>query len=89
MILYNLLRYREAQSNALRLSVADKGLKNGVPDRRRNAGTVVPDANFQAGPISDRGYSDLAGVRRNRLTSIEDEVGNHAFETAGVEPAHS
>ncbi len=88
MILDNLLRYREAQSAALGLSVAHEGFKNGVLNRRGNAGAVIPDANLQAGSISGRGYDDLPRVRRNRLASIQDEIGDHPFETVGIEPAH-
>src|SRR5271156_6711121 len=88
MILDNLPRYREAQAAALGLSVAHKGLKNGVLNRRGDAGAVIPNANLQAGLIPGRGYDDPPRVRRNRLTSIQDEVGDHPFETVGIEPAH-
>src|SRR3984885_4201891 len=88
MILNNLLRYREAQAAALGLSVAHKGLKEGVLNRRGHAGAVIPNANLQAGLISGCGYDDPPRVRRNRLASIQDEVGDHSFETVGVEPAH-
>src|SRR5580658_2841070 len=88
MILDNLLRYRETQSASPGLSAAHKGLKNGVLNRRRDAGAVIPDANLQAGSISGCGYLDLPGVRRNRFASIKDEIGDHPFETGGIEPAH-
>src|SRR5271163_3363 len=88
MILDDRLRYREAQAAALGLSIAHKGLKNRVLNRRGNAGAVIPDANLQAGLISGRGYDDPPRVRRNRLASIQDEVGDHPFETVGIEPAH-
>src|ERR1700729_4218352 len=87
MILDNLLRYREAQAAALGLSVAHKGLKDGVLNRRGHAGAVIPNANLQAGLISVCGYDDPSRVRRNRLASIQDEVGKHPFETVGIEPA--
>src|ERR1700733_2105493 len=58
MILDNLLRYRETQAAALGLSVAYKGLKKGVLDRRWDAGSVIPNTNLQAGMISSRGYDD-------------------------------
>ena len=88
MILDNLLRYCETQSAAPGLSAAHKGLKNGVPNRRGDAGAVIPDANLQGGSISSRGYDDLPRVWRNRLASIQDQVGDHLFETVGIEPAH-
>jgi hypothetical protein len=43
---------------------------------------------LQAGSISGRGYHDLPRVRRNCLANIQDEVGEHRFETVGIEPAH-
>src|SRR5271167_2903830 len=88
MILDDLLCYSEAQPAAFGLSVAHKGLENGVLNCRGNAGAVIPDANLQVGSISGRGYDDLPGVRRNRLASIQDEVGDHPFEAVGIEPAH-
>src|ERR1700735_3442680 len=88
MILDELLRYRESQPATFGLSVAHKGLENRVLNCRGNAGAVIPDANLQVGSISGRGYDDLPGVRRNRLASIQDEVGDHSFEAAGIEPAH-
>src|ERR1700685_1773902 len=88
MILDDLLRYSEAQPAALSLSVAHKGLENGVPNRRGNAGAVIPDANLQVGSIAGRGYDDLSGVGRNRLASIHDEIGDHPLEAVGIEPAH-
>src|SRR5215469_5838857 len=88
MILDNLLRYREAQAATPRLSVAHKGLKDGVLNRRGDAGAVIPNGNFQAGLISGCGYDDLSRVRRHRLASIQDEVRDHPFETVGIEPAH-
>src|SRR5580693_4034765 len=88
MILNNLLRYRESQAVALGLSVAHKGLKDGVLNRRGHAGAVIPNTNLQAGLISGCRYDDPPRVRRNRLASIQDEVGDHPFETVGIEPAH-
>src|SRR5580704_7751554 len=88
MILGDLLRYREAQSAAFSLSVANKGLKNRILDRRGDARAVIPDANLQAISISGRGYDDLPRVRRNRLASVQYQVGNRPFETAGIKPAH-
>src|SRR5277367_5937160 len=88
MILNNLLRYREAQAAALGLSVAHKGLKDGGLNRRGDAGAVIPNGNLQAGLISGCGYDDPSRVRRNRLASIQDEVGDHPFETVGIEPAN-
>ena len=88
MILDNLLRYREAQAAAPGLSVAHKGFENGVLNRRGDAWAVIPNANLQAGLISGRGYDDPPRVRRNRLASIQDEVGYHPFETVGIEPAY-
>ena len=88
MILNNLLRYREAQAAALGLSVAHIGLKDGVLNRRGDAGAVIPNANLQAGLISGRGYDDPSRVRRNRLASIQNEVGDHPLETVGIETAH-
>src|ERR1700678_1906088 len=88
MVLDNLLRYREAQSAALGFSVAHKGLKDGFPNCRGDAGAVIPDANLQAGSISGCGYDDLPRVPRNRLAGIQDEVGDRLFETIGIEPAH-
>ena len=88
MILDNLLRYRETQSAAPGLSAAHKGLKNGVLNRRGDAGAVIPDTDLQTGSISGRGYDDLPRVRRNRLASIQDQVGDHPLETVGIEPAH-
>src|SRR5215469_419352 len=88
MILDNLLRYREAQAATPRLSVAHKGLKDGVLNRRGDAGAVIPNGNFQAGLISGCGYDDQSRLRRNRLASIQDEVRDHPFETVGIEPAH-
>ena len=87
MILDNLLRYREAQAAALGLSVAHKGLKNGALNRRGDAGAVIPNTNLQAGLISGCGYDDPSRVRRNRLASIQDEVGDRSLETVGIEPA--
>ena len=88
MILDNLLRYREAQAAALGLSVAHRGLKDGVLNRRRDAGAVIPNANMQAGLISSCGYDDPSRVWRNRLASIQDEVGDHPFEAVRIEPAY-
>ena len=88
MILNNLLRYREAQAAALGLSIAHKGLKDGVLNLRGHAGAVIPNANLQAGLISGCGYDDPPRVRRNRLTSIQDKVGDYPFETAGIKPAY-
>jgi len=88
MILNNLLRYCEAQAGALGLSIAHKWLKDGTLNRRGHAGAVIPNANLQAGLISGCGYDDPPRVRRNRLASIQDEVGDHPFETVGIEPAH-
>src|ERR1700685_1715291 len=88
MFLDDLLCDSEAQPAAFGLSVAHKGLENGVPNRRGNARAVIPDPNLQVGSISGRGYDDLPGVRRNRLASIQDEVGYHPFEAVGIEPAH-
>ena len=81
------LRYRESQSAAFGLSVARKGLKDGVSYRRRNAGAVIPDANLQPSAISGCGYDDLPRVWRDRLASVQDEVGDHSLHTARVEPA--
>jgi hypothetical protein len=67
MILDNLLGYRQAQSAALGLSVANEGLENGVLNPRGNAGAVIPDRQPQAGSISGAGYDDVPRVRRNRL----------------------
>src|SRR5580658_10627172 len=89
MTLDDLLRYSEAQPATLSLSVAHKGLENGVLNRRGNATAVIPDANLQVGSISGRGYDDLPGLRRNRLASIQHEVGDHPFETDGIEPSQS
>ena len=88
MVLDKLLRYRETQSAAPSLSAAHKRLKNGVLNCRGDAGAVIPDADLQTGSISGRGYDDLPRVRRNRLASIENEVGDHPFQTVGIEPAH-
>jgi hypothetical protein len=89
MILDDLLGYRKAQSATVGLSVAHKGFKNGVLYRRRNTWAVIPSANLQAGSISGGGYDDLPRVRRNRLSSIQDWIGDRPFETVGIEPAHS
>jgi hypothetical protein len=67
MILDNLLGYRQAQSAALGLSVANEGLENGVLNPRGNAAAVIPDRQPQAGSISGAGYDDVPRVRRNRL----------------------
>jgi hypothetical protein len=88
MILDNLFGYRKAQSATLCLSVGYEGFKSGVPNRRGNAGAIIPDANLQAGWISGGGYDDLPRVWRNRLASIQDEIGDHPFEAVGVEPTH-
>ena len=88
MVLDNLLRYRESQAAAFGLSVAHRGLKDGVLNRRGDAGAVIPNANLQTSLISGRGYDDLSRVLRNRLASIQDEVGDYPFETVGIEPAH-
>jgi len=88
MILDNLLHNREAQSAAFGLSVAHKWLKSGILYLRWDTGAVIPDPNLQAGVISHCGYDDLSRVRRYRLTSIQDEVGNRPLETVGIKPAH-
>src|ERR1700761_6835989 len=88
MILDNFLHYREAQSAAVHLSVAHKGLKDGIPNLHGNTGTVIPDANFQRGSLAGRGYHDPPRIRRDRLASIQDEVGDRSFEAVGIEPAH-
>ena len=88
MILDNFLRYRETQSAAFGLSVAHEWLKNRVLNHRGDAGAVIPDTNFQAGSIAGRADHDPPRIRRNRLASIRDEVGDHSFEAVGIEPAH-
>src|ERR1700685_1390505 len=88
MILDDLLRYGEAQPAAFGLSIAHKGLENGVLNRQGNAVAVIPEANLQVGSISGRGYDDLPGLRRNCLASIQHKVGDHPFETVGIEPSH-
>jgi hypothetical protein len=89
MILDNFLGYREAQTTALGLSVADKWPKDESLNHGRNAWTVVPDANLQAGWITRRGNHDPPRrVRRNRLACIQDEVGNHSLEEIGIEPTN-
>jgi len=88
MILDNFLCYRQAQAAAFGLSVAHEWLKNGALNSRRDTGAVIPDTDLQAAPISVRGYHDLPRVGRNRLASIQDEVGDHSFDAVGIEPAH-
>jgi len=88
MILDNFLHYREAQSAAVRLSVAHKWLKDGILYLRWDTGAVIPDADLQVGVISHGGYDDQSRLRRNCLASIQDEVGDHSFEAVGIEPAH-
>ena len=88
MILDDFSGDREAQAAALGLSVAHKGLKDRVLKRRGDPGAVIPNVNLQVGLISGRGYNDPPRVRRNRLTSIQDKVGDYPFETAGIKPAY-
>src|SRR5580692_639352 len=88
MILDNFLHYRKSQSAAFGLSVAHKWFKNRFLNLWRNTGAVIPDANLQVGLISARGYDDQPRVRRNRLASIQEEVGDHLFEAVGIKPAH-
>src|SRR5580692_9027298 len=88
MILDNFLSYREAKAPAVGLSVAHIGLKDGVLNRRGHSRTVIPNANLQAGLTSGCGYDDPPRVWRNRLASIQDEVGDHPFETVGIKPTH-
>jgi hypothetical protein len=88
MILDDLLCYRETESAASGLTVADKRFKSGTLNRRGDTGPVIPNTDLQASAISSRGDDDLSRVRRNRLTSIEYQVGNHPFETIVIEPTH-
>src|ERR1700688_3485626 len=88
MILDNLLCDRKTQSAASGLAVAYKRFESGTLNRRRDAGSVIPDANLQASAISSRGDDDLSRVWRNRLTSIEYQVGDHPLETILIEPTH-
>src|SRR5271169_1953934 len=87
MFLDNLLCYREAKSAAVDLSVANKWLKNGLSNCRRDAGTIVPDINLQTGSSSRGGYYDLPRVRRNRLARIQDQIRDHPFESVGRKPS--
>ncbi len=84
MILDNLLRYNKSQSGALDFSVTHKWLKDGIPNRRGDARPVIPNADFQAGPIPGGGYDDLPRVQRNCLASIQYEVGDRPFDTVGM-----
>ena len=88
MILDNLLHNREAQPTAFGFSVAHKWLKNGILYLRWDTGAVIPDANLQVGVITPCGYDDQSRVRRYRLTSIQDKVGDRPLETVGIKPAH-
>src|ERR1700721_659258 len=88
MIPDNLLHYREAQPAAFGLSVAHEWLKNVIQDLRMDTGAVIPDPYLQICLISHRGYNNQSCIRRNCLASIQDEVGDHLFETVGIEPAH-
>src|ERR1700761_1533767 len=88
MILDNLLRYREAKAAGTGLSIANRGLKDGVSNRRGHAWAVIPDTNLQTGLISGCGYDNPPRVRRDRFASIQDEVGDHPFQTVGIKPAH-
>src|ERR1700746_1392759 len=88
MILDILLRYREAKAAGTGLSIANRGLKDGVSNRRGHAWAVIPDANLQVGLISGCGDDDPPRVRRDRFASIQDEVGVHTLQTVGIKPAH-
>ncbi len=87
MILDNLFRDRKTQPAPLGFSEAHEGLKNSVPNRQRNAGTVIPNPNLQTGSIPGGRDDDLPRLRRNRLARIQQKIGHHSFETVGVEPA--
>jgi hypothetical protein len=87
MFFDNLLCDRQAKSAALGLSVANKWLKNGLSNCRRDAGAVVPNINLQTGFSFCRGYYDLPRIRRNRLASIQDKIGDYPFETLGIKPS--
>ena len=51
-------------------------------------GPFIPDADLQAGSISGRSYHDPPRVGRNRLASIQQEVGDHPLDKVGIKPAH-
>jgi len=87
MILDNLLRYGEAQSAAVGLSVAHKWSKDKFLNHGQNSWSVVPDVDFQAGWSPGGGYHDLSRVQRNRFAGIRDEVSNGSLEEVGIEPA--
>ena len=77
---------RDARRLRVRRDLTGRGPQ--VLNRRGHAGAVIPNANLQAGLISGCGYDDPPRVRRNRLASIQEEVGDHPFETVGIKPAH-
>jgi hypothetical protein len=89
VILDNFFHYRETKPTAFCLSEAHEWLKNIILHLWVDAGAVIPDPNLQVCVISHCGYNNQSSIRRYCLASIQDEVGDHLFETVGIEPAHS
>ena len=87
VVLDHLPRERQAQSRAIVLAVGNKGLEEGIPDGLRDAGAVIPNADFNAVVPTHRGHFDLAGLWRYRLAGVQNDVGDNALESPRIKPS--
>src|SRR6202140_4386964 len=87
VILNDLLHYRQSQSGAVLLAIADKGMKEPLLDRLGNAWTVIGDRNRNG--ASDVGGGDFhcASQRGCGLARVQQEVVQRTLQFALVKPS--
>src|ERR1700694_1865540 len=87
MILDNFLHRREPQPGSVFLATTDKGFKELAANQFRNAAPVVAHANLDPASDLTEPHIDATGVRHNRLTCIQQQVIEGAFQLLRIKPS--
>src|SRR5437899_1689137 len=89
VVLNDFLDRGEAQPGTVFLAVAHKGLEQVLAHGRRDARTVVGDANLQPLRRAADLHFDFPRIRRRGLAGVEQQVVEDALDLAGIKPAFS
>src|ERR1700736_957685 len=87
MILDNFLHHCKPQPGSVFLATTDKGFKELARNQLRNAAPVVAYANLDPASNSSQLDLDAAGFRHNRLTRVQQQVIEGAFQLLRIKPS--
>ena len=82
----NLLGDGQPEAATIWLPITNKRVKDGSMNPGWDPRTVIPDIDLQAGAAAPRGYQDLSRLRRNCLTSVQNQVCDCSLNPTGIKP---